>query len=251
MIVSPSLNLIFVHIPKNAGTTIEVLLDPWLDPETDLHLSKASTLPPNFASAGVDSKADLSKHSSADQIRAAMDAKVFDRRFSFAFTRNPFARCFSAYHFCLAQAKRDAAGTKNAGEGQSAAFLTLSFDEVCENLGFVSLMHSLFFPQVVWLPTKGRLNFLGRVENLADDLTQVFETAGVPASALQHIPVRNAKTKPDAWRGMSGQAVDAIRSYYADDFDRFEYSTDPAAREDAVKQQPARSKAAPMQAGHP
>ena len=44
MIVSPSRKFIFVHIPKNAGTTVETLLMKHLDPNQDLHVSEAARI---------------------------------------------------------------------------------------------------------------------------------------------------------------------------------------------------------------
>jgi Sulfotransferase family len=245
MIVSPSLRMIFVHIPKNAGSTVETLFAPLLNPRTDLHLSKASTLAPNYAAAGVDPHRALEKHSSADQIRRAMDREVFRRAFSFALSRNPFARAFSAYRFIQKKAEKEARDPGLSDDRfvqERQDFLTTGFESVCLDLHNVSPVHQLFLPQVSWLPTKGCLNYIGRVENMAQDMAMVFDLLRLPQAGLADIPTRNAKTAPDEWRGMSGASVDAIRAFYAADFERFGYGTDPMGDDTAPKRLPARGR---------
>jgi hypothetical protein len=231
--------MIFLHIPKNAGSTVETLLDPWLDASTDLHISKASTLPKNFLAAGVDPNSLLKKHSSADQIRNSMGARAFERAFSFALCRNPFARTYSAYHYVQARARKDlrnATVALNEIEQDRLNFLTRSFEDVCRDLPTVSFIHQLFLPQQSWLPSSGALSYIGRVENLAEDLGHVYGALGLPLTALANIPKQNVKTTPGEWRGMSGTCVDAIRSFYALDFDRFGYGTDPQGDDTAPVQ---------------
>ncbi len=248
MIVSPSLKMIFVHIPKNAGTTVETIFDPWLDANRDLHISKASTLPKNFASAGVNPHKALEKHSSADQIRAAMDREVFRKSFSFALTRNPFARCYSAYRFLRARTARDAASGAES-DALRQQFLTLSFEDVCRDLFNISFLHQLFMPQLSWLPSKGSLNYLGRVENMAEDMGFIFDLLRLPAVGVAAIPVRNSKAEPEEWRAMSGPCVDAIRRFYAADFERFGYSTDPMGNDSAPSRMPVRGRGSRPEGG--
>ncbi len=242
MIISPSLRTVFVHIPKNAGSTIETLFDPWLDPRTDLHVSKASSLPSNFAATGVNSDNRVGKHSSTDQILAAMGPGKMDRYFSFAFIRNPFARCFSAYRYMQERAEKDIRdGTlSQTGEGADRQiFLHRSFDDICADLPNLSFVFQLFLPQFFWLPTETDLSFLGRVENMDEDLAVIFDLLDLPSSGLDFIPRRNSKTGPNEWRAMPGACVDAIRVFYAEDFTRFDYSTDPLGNERAPRQTPA------------
>lgn len=245
MIVSPSLRLIFVHVPKTAGSTIEALIEPWLDPTQDLHLSKAASIRQNFAAAGVAKAAGLTKHATAPAIRASMGADLYRNHFSFAFSRSPFSRCFSAYRFLQKRADK----TPGDPEGHDTAALRarlagLTFDDACGNLEFVARFFSLFRPQTRWLPSKGAVNYVGRVEHLAQDMAQVFALVELPASGLATIPQVNVKTARDEWRSMSGACVDAIRIFYATDFERFGYSTDPQADAPALARLPVRGKGA-------
>lgn len=235
MIISAAHNFLFVHIPKNAGTTVETLLMPHLDPATDLHVSKLAKIADNRAHFGIDPTEKLEKHSTSPRLLNALGQERWDSYFRFAFCRNPFARAYSCYSFTMQRAKADlrlaglgpAPGAKIERErAHRKDFARMSFDEVCHRLPEMAQLHGLFRAQTTWLPKPDTVNFVGRVENLAEDLPRIYAAIGLDSAELASIPSLNQKAERDAWRDMSSASAQAIAAFYAEDFARFGYGTD-------------------------
>ncbi len=252
MIVSPTLKFIFVHIPKNGGTTIETLLMDHLDSRRDLHVSEAAVIGDNRDVQGINGLANLKKHITAPLLRGALPPGQYDSLFSFAFSRNPFSRCYSAYGYIKARAEADIRvrrkNPKAALGRDRSKLLDMSFDELCTDLDDIARNHGLFRPQSYWLPDADSVDFVGRLEHLSEDLGQIYRRLGLPADQLDDLPVANMKSTKGAWRGMAPASVDAIRRFYARDFERFGYSPDFDADEGAPPRQPIHRD--PVRAGH-
>ncbi|MES2665927.1 MAG: sulfotransferase family 2 domain-containing protein [Pseudomonadota bacterium] len=235
MIVSKTNNFIFVHIPKNAGTTIETLLLKHLNPESDMHFSPRAQIPDNRALFGIPPETTIDKHVTTPRLRAAMRKADFDSYFSFSFSRNPYSRCYSCYKFLIAAANRDIA-IKERGKVlpphlekhriSRAKVLDMSFDDICADLPTSAMSYGLMRTQTTWLPQPNSVNFVGSLENLSQDLHHIYRTVGLPLESLATIPRENVKTTTGGWRGMSAASAQAIRKFYAEDFERFGYSTD-------------------------
>lgn len=239
MIASPSRKFIFVHIPKTAGTSVATVLGRVLDPVTDVHFTHGNWHPENLAAAGLDPAVKLGKHATTPQIIRAMGKDAYADHFSFAFCRNPFSRAFSSYKFIRQKARNIATGLTRGGkpirplppnQPDISMFLDMSFDDLCASLADIQGKLGLFKPQIRWLPKVDSVNMVGRLETLKSDMAVILKTIGVEAGGTTRIPHRNRHTEPDAWRNISTQAAQAIRSFYAADFERFEYSTDLDAR---------------------
>jgi hypothetical protein len=241
MIVSRTHGYIFIHIPKNGGTTVESLLMNHLNSEQDLHISKMTVIPENRNIFGIPDKTKLMKHIIMPHLHTALGAKTFDSLFSFSISRNPFARCFSAFKFAHTKtANEERVAQKKARISSSDAqrenrkkFLEMSFDEICKILPQVAIENGLFRPQSYWVPRPDSIDFMGRLENLAEDLSFVYAKLGLPLSDLSELPVANQKTVPGAWRGMSAESAGIIRNFYAADFERLGYSPDVDAPDGA------------------
>lgn len=243
MIVSRSNNYIFVHIPKNGGTTIETLLLQHLDAARDMHFSPRTKVPDNRALFGVPSETAIDKHITVPRWRSAIGEEAYDSFFSFAFSRNPYARCYSAYVFLIAQAKQDIrmmergiplpAEQEKHREARARA-LDKSFDDLCVDLPLTAKTYGFFRPQTAWLPKSDSVNFVGRLETLSQDLHRIYQHVGLPTDGLTTIPRENVKAPTGSWRCMTVASAIAIREYYAEDFTRFGYDTDVTAPEALV-----------------
>lgn len=240
MIVSERNKYIFIHIPKNGGTTIESLFMDHLVPSEDLHISEQSKLPDNRALFGIEPQYDLKKHITSPKLRIGLGPEGFDSRFSFAFSRNPYSRAFSAYNFVKFKAKADLNPNRKrqpASVEQVEArkkFLTLTFDEVCRDLSSVAADNGLFRLQCYWLPDPDSVDWVGRLENLGEDMRAIYARVGLPEDNLADLPTANQKSAPGAWRGMSRASADAIRDFYEMDFERFGYDRNFDAPDEAA-----------------
>lgn len=227
MIISKSRNFVFVHIPKNAGTTVESVLLPHLDPQRDIHVSMNAGTTPNLAAAGIDPDTRMTKHMTAGEIIRALTPKVYRGHFSFAVSRNPYSRCLSAFSFIRQKATemKNGRAIPNAAQRDLGRFVDLSFDDFCADLPAAGAYLRLFRPQVTWLPKPNSVTYVARLESLAQDMGHVFGQIGLGQREAVAMPTRNKKTASGDWRAMSPAAAAAIRSYYAADFDRFGYDT--------------------------
>lgn len=243
MIVSHSHKFIFVHIPKNAGTTVEGLLQPHLNPDTDLHISKEAGEAFKGEAADKIQKFRLRKHVPAHHLRTKLLPEIYDFLFSFAISRNPYSRAMSAYKFISSRAEMD---KRRADKGlpptstpwqqpnfDRTGFTSKPFDEVCQNLEEVAANFSLFRPQTHWLPKVDSVNYVGRLRSLSEDMRTIFRRIGLPTDELDNVPVANMKAVKGSWREMSAASASAIREFYAEDFARFAYNPDFSADDSA------------------
>lgn len=242
MIVSQAHKFVFVHIPKNAGTTVETVLMPHLVEDVDLHVSILAKIPENRAAAKVREDARLDKHVTARQLRYAMEPGAYDQLFSFAFSRNPYSRCYSAYNFLVrragAEMRKMAKGLPASAGPERSMFLEATFDDICDDLDSVTAAFNLFRPQTDWLPLADSVDFVGRLENLTEDLRLIHLHLGLPLTELDDAPTENMKAVKGAWRNMSAKSAAAIRAFYASDFDRFGYNPDFNADDSAPARTP-------------
>lgn len=92
----PELNLIFIHIPKTAGGSVERILKPFQVNQTKTLFRRL------LARLGIRQNpllADIPGHSTAALHRRVLGPEVFDKARRFAIVRNPYSRAISHYEF--------------------------------------------------------------------------------------------------------------------------------------------------------
>ncbi|MGF1457377.1 MAG: sulfotransferase family 2 domain-containing protein [Alphaproteobacteria bacterium] len=190
------LGVIFVHVPKCAGTSItrQVTIAHW--------------------------------HRSAQYYRWA-DPALFERAYTFGFVRNPHDRFVSAFHYLTsedasARDKRFAAGALGAFKDFRAFAAALDTKGVRDRaLGWLH-----FLPQTYFLcDAAGRVlvDYVGRTERFADDIDAIN---GATTLALENQRHRHVPREPFA-DFYTPATARLIADLYADDFERFGYPTDP------------------------
>lgn len=101
MIIDNYNKFIFIHIPKNAGTSASTLLDRDLSP-TDLNLNVAPRDPETRAYISyIQNKFRLVKHSTFLEIESAFRKQRLTKYKLMALSRNPYSRAKSIYSFTL------------------------------------------------------------------------------------------------------------------------------------------------------
>lgn len=183
----------FVHIPRNAGTSICLALD--LHP--GIHRPWAF-----YREQNPERWADY---------------------LSFAVIRNPWERLASCYRYArTARSYHHDASTGNA-HPDHALLSTLTFAQALRLLGTPHLQHPGWLPQADWIcDATGRVqvNHLLRYESLADDWACLFSGIDLPG----HV---NASA-PDEEPALYGpEEVQAVRDYYARDLAIFGYPSLP------------------------
>ena len=159
--------LIFIHIPKAAGSSITNTLNQ-LPRDTE-------NLSPK-----------IGKHAKAWEVRFLLGHEIWDQYFSFAFVRNPWDLMVSSYHWWLQKAVNMPQYSKHVRRIQ--------------NMGsFYEFMHSVYGQKMInerhgglydWIsdPKTGELlvDFVGKVEQIEEDWQEICKRANINAAQIGH-----------------------------------------------------------------
>lgn len=180
---------IFIHIPKTGGSSINFTL-------------------------GIPRE-----HVTAFELRGRIGAERWEKKFKFAFVRNPWDRAVSSFHFARIRNSRFVALT-------FSDWLQLAYVE--RHPLYFDLPHS-FSPQFDWINDRKEdviVDFVGRFENLQQDFATVCERIGHPVvEKLRH----SNKTKHEDYRHYyRDKDVDLVAKWYKKDIEFFGYTFDPS-----------------------
>lgn len=223
MIINHSRKFVFVHVPKTAGSAVMKMLTQ-LTTYRDLEVGGTKLGTEAFREHGK--RFGLSKHSTADTIRKVMGDDDWNEYFSFAFSRNPFSRLLSTYHFLK--------NWKGLPEWHAKELDRHSTFEsfVDSDLWSSSESLSLYQPQTSWLAAEGEevpiVDFIGRQENLASDMQVIAKRVAndFTFDANKKVNATPSYKKEIKW---SDKAVDRVVDFYRSDFDALGYPKHPEA----------------------
>lgn len=185
--------LLFIHIPKAAGTSIA----------TEIYGSRVG-------------------HTKLQALIDWYGRAKFESQPSFSVVRNPYTRVLSAYLFARA------GGTKHGAVRNPARYRKNEFkcfkSFVCDWLAHGPLIEKdiIFQPQAFFLQSKEGVSptFVGRVEELSKVEAFVGEALGRPIS----FSVINVSSKKKAWQSYYDiETKAAIKKLYSVDFLSFGY----------------------------
>lgn len=208
MIVSHEKRVLFVHVQKTGGSSVDRALEAVLPDAT-----RVQGLPGT-------------RHA---KLRAALKQHPeLSGYFVLGFVRNPWARLLSWHSMVL---RRQEA----AEEGNEVFARRLAANNFWQKVAhdypdfedFVLRgtrdIPRVGTPQLDWLRAPGRTaDFIGRTEHLDDDLTAALSAAGVevPPGTLER---RNAGPSSDYRSAYTPAMRDRVAEAYADDIDAFGY----------------------------
>lgn len=126
-----------------------------------------------------------------------------DKKFLFAFVRNPFDRLWSAWNFSRLP-------------GQVLNMESRSFKRFVLDLGTVPVPSLMFHPMSWFLD--GPVGFIGRFEYLREDFLRLLTILELPGRELEHRHASNNGPAP-----YDDEMKSVVREFYAEDFARFGY----------------------------
>jgi hypothetical protein len=205
MVLSRQRGFLFIHIYKNAGTSITAALLPFAAGRSQLLAAAAMRrlgLPVRFGPQ------PCPQHSTAVEIIEAIGRPAFDALFSFAIVRNPWDWQVSLYHYMRAEKKHH------------QHELALSFPGFDEYIRWRCREEVRFQKDYLYTP-QGELlvDFVGRFENLEADFAAICARIGVPAS-LPRLNVSNTRPYREFY---SGETRELVRRIFAPDIELFGY----------------------------
>jgi len=197
-------NFIFIHIPKNAGTSI-------------------------YRSFGM----LRSYHYTSNEYENMLGSREFQNFFKFCFVRNPFDRFLSLYHYARLDNSyyHSSTNPEKAIYGKHMDYDKLknaSLRECAELLVSDKLEHNpphvQWRPQVEWILNENgevNLDYIGRVEDLQFHYNNICRIIGLPS---QNLEKTNKSGKEDDYRLFFDNITrEIVESYYKSDLELFKY----------------------------
>jgi hypothetical protein len=216
-IINNTHKFVFIHIPKNAGTTANMMLSNftyWNDIELGGTVYGEALAPLYLRRFGV------SKHTKANLVRNLVGERVWEGYFKFAFVRNPYARSFSVYRFL--KQWRNWEGSQEMEKFKSFEEF-LSSDLFSNNPG----PDSIFLPQHTWIEDMNGntlVDYTGKVEQIEEAFRTIANRVGIKLDT-GNVPIKNDSGAPDEFRSAySEKAIAIINQRYQRDFRIFNYS---------------------------
>jgi hypothetical protein len=201
-------NAVFIWIPKTAGTSICALLDT-----PKLKTPRLVTF--RFANRGTVSFGHMDYH---QLIEKKYVSRSFDKSaYKFAFSRNPYARAVSLYSYIKEKRKRLPANES------FLAFCRQLKEKGCPSVGLYNVKGlSQCNPQVRWIENI-KMDFVGKVENLSNDINVIFKKLKLPNNA---IPKLNTSNYGNFRAHYCRESKKIVEEFYKEDFQAFDYALD-------------------------
>jgi len=180
------LDVIFVHINKTGGSSIETALG----------------LP--------------FQHLTALELRDYLGSARWERRFSFAFVRNPWDKVASHYNY---RVRTNQTGLRDHPV-EFNEWVRLAYDE--HDPRYYD-QPKMFMPQVDWISdANGQIivDYVGRFENLSGDFRDVCEKIGRDAQ----LPHEKQSSNRDYRTAYTAKSADTVARVFARDIAEFGYS---------------------------
>ena len=160
------LNMIFVHIPKTAGSSITNALKK-------LNKSNEREKSPK-----------IGKHAKAFEIKYLLGCDIWQNYFSFAFIRNPWDLMVSSYNWW-----RQKAQTLPAHKRISDKILKMSFEDFISSKYGSYMINERYGNYFDWISEDGKIivDYIGKVEFIKEDWKKICEINDLKQISIPHI----------------------------------------------------------------
>ncbi len=195
---------IFIHIPKNAGESIEKALGGYMNRSKLCWIEKGFPL----------------QHLTASQIKARAGEEKFDNYFKFSFVRNPFSKCLSEY-FWEKNTWMTLGTTLGFKQWVKTKLKKLIKNSEKRDIPIEKKMHNL--PQYKFIYNdegESMVDWIGRFENVVNDFNVACNKIGIPNRQLPHENKANHKHYTEYY---DTESREIVAEQYAKDIEYFGY----------------------------
>lgn len=219
--ISEKHQCIFIHIPKTAGSSVEKKLG--LFDELAWGVQDHSTIkdiqPLSFSAASNILRSPQEGYSRKDLLKEYLfgsnsgkrvSKETFDSYYKFAIVRNPWRRVYSWYQNVMS----------DEGHGVPECDFVTFLKEHGDNWALKS--------QLFWLEDfcgKVPMDKVVKFENLAEEMSQVFEKLGFTDTSLPHLLDGSKRTsiKGDFKSDYTPEAIEIVADRYQKEIELFDY----------------------------
>ena len=203
----PRLGILFVHIPKTAGTSVHTALS---DIDQAAPVTRETISVPKLPN----------KHAKAADWMALLGNETWEQLTSFTLVRNPWALMVSSYFWWIQKACKWPALLEDSIRVRDMG----SFDRFMDSHYGRFYINQCPGTMSEWFQADGRdlVTYVGRVEHLEQDIRKVLELAAAPVSGLQ-LGHDNRTAHDDYRRYYSDSSREIVRRRFSDVIGRFEY----------------------------
>ena len=207
MLISESKSFLFVHVQKTAGTSLAEILKPHaLNPAN----GRMNKLASDLGLVRDWRKFHFRKHANLRKAQSVIPAPVYDGLFKFAFVRNPWERLVSWYQYVQ---KTPSHEDSRPGE---------TFAEFAGR--FLAKPRRAQWWMIEDLNGVMGLDYVGRFENLNDDIAYLCQRIGIKAQTLPH---RNKMADKDYRTFYDDRLALAVKNNWTREIDAFGYTFEP------------------------
>ena len=236
MIISFDRKFVFVHIAKTAGDSVTKVLVPHLGTDSvvvsnDFQARRDRLLRPRHRSLY-----QLAKHSTADEIRAALTPDTWNSFYTFAFVRDPIARAMSLYTFTERKAEERArllprnlwyATLAKKADDPSNWPAMIAYRQTAGFSEFIrhpcALDDQAMHPQSSFLCDESGtslVDFVGRVERIDEDFGEISRRIGLGDVELGQA---NRSIRPLSRDEVTEDDREYLHRLFSVDYERFGY----------------------------
>lgn len=215
MLVSYSHGFAFVHVPKTAGCSISLALQPYCDHVVRYWMNRwLDRIGIHVNHLAPYRLKRFRLHTSAETLLRQIPEAAFNRLYKFAFVRNPWDLLVSHYNFVRSTPRHH----------RRARVVGLeSFDRYVE----YELRRDKILQSRMLCDRRGVLlvDDIGRFESIEADFTRICRRLGIDAT-LPHVN-RGVIRDRDYRAYYSERLAARVAEYFAEDIERFGYQFEP------------------------
>ncbi|MBT8098599.1 MAG: sulfotransferase family protein [Gammaproteobacteria bacterium] len=218
-------NFLFVHVPKTAGKSVEaMLLD--LPGSAGVDLSYAEKARGQYATTSYLERrltrlSAIEKWTGADRHSGRKQA-MWAQLYKFCFVRHPVDRAISAYRYCMRNSG-DSSYRQPFGQSLPAGLSFAEFIRLPRGYNY-EVMNHFQIPQSEYIRCADTaMDFVGKFENLDEDIAAVAEILKLPLPQLER---KNVSATDQNEIVPTAADLDLIAQCFAEDFAQFGYRTE-------------------------